>query len=424
MTDSAVRVLFLTPSWPLGGVFGGQIRALHVARALRHVGAVRVVIVSSDAPDLEAQRATEREFVVLPPVQCHPAPNLSLAQKAQWALNPRYLNVHGSAASMPDRERIVRYCAEADLVWVHNARTPNVLQQWAWPKGHVDLDDIPSTYLRTLARHAESPSARLKTRAAELLFRRRECTFARRFVTLSVCSQEDRSYLGGGNRIHVIPNGFALPEMAPQRRLERPRIGFIGLGSFEPNKEGLRWFLRESWPSVLQELPDARFRLVGRGNDAIELHMHRNVDVLGEVRDPAPEIATWAAMVVPVRLGGGTRVKIAEAFSRKCPVVSTSVGAFGYEVHDRRHLRIADTPREVAEACVQMLRNPAEAGALAERAFELLLRSGRGTQSRRESGRRPKRAFGRAALGGDAERRETAAPMMSRSVDLVAQPPR
>ena len=63
-----------------------------------------------------------------------------------------------------------------------------------------------------------------------------------------------------------------------------------------------------------------------------------DVDALGYVADAASEMATWSAMIIPVRLGGGTRVKIADAFSRKCPVVSTRLGAYGYDVQTGREL--------------------------------------------------------------------------------------
>jgi glycosyltransferase involved in cell wall biosynthesis len=99
------------------------------------------------------------------------------------------------------------------------------------------------------------------------------------------------------------------------------------------------------------------------------------VDILGELPDAASEIATWAGMVVPIRLGGGTRIKIAEAFSRKCPVVSTSLGAYGYDVQDREHLRIADAPAAFADACVDVVLNPAESAKLADRAFDKYLQN-------------------------------------------------
>jgi glycosyltransferase involved in cell wall biosynthesis len=99
-----------------------------------------------------------------------------------------------------------------------------------------------------------------------------------------------------------------------------------------------------------------------------------DIDALGFVADPVEEIATWSMMVVPVRIGAGTRVKIAQAFSRKCPVISTSNGAYGYEVESGRELLLADRPQDFADACVSLIREPAKGAALAECAWQRFLR--------------------------------------------------
>ena len=80
-------------------------------------------------------------------------------------------------------------------------------------------------------------------------------------------------------------------------------------------------------------------------------------------------------MVIPIRLGAGTRVKIADAFSRKCPVVSTRLGAYGYEVEDGRELRMVDDndAGAFASACVALIRDREGAEAMAERAYEAFL---------------------------------------------------
>jgi glycosyltransferase involved in cell wall biosynthesis len=80
-------------------------------------------------------------------------------------------------------------------------------------------------------------------------------------------------------------------------------------------------------------------------------------------------------MVIPLRHGAGTRVKIADAFSRKCPVVSTRLGAFGYEVQHRQELLLADAPAEFAAACISLIKEPASGATMAERAFAAFLKN-------------------------------------------------
>jgi glycosyltransferase involved in cell wall biosynthesis len=341
---------------------------------LKEVGNVTVAVVTCDSDDIKAQQRTSEEFELLPMICPQVSPNRGTIHKLRWALDPHYLNLHGIYASPADRDRIVSNLAQYDLVWILNSRTPNILQQWRWSHSHLDVDDVPSTYLRTVSCNASSLQQRLRARIDSLLLKRRELLFKHRFTTLSVCSEVDRQYLGGGNRIHVIPNGFERPQSDPvSSPANPPRIGFIGLCSYFPNIEGVRWFLRDVWPRIRKAVPGIRFRLVGKHSDRILNSQAADVDVLGWIADPSAEIAGWSAMVIPIRLGGGTRVKVADAFSRKCPVVSTSFGAFGYEVKHERELLLADSPDDFAAACISLLRDPKGAAQMADWAYRTFL---------------------------------------------------
>jgi glycosyltransferase involved in cell wall biosynthesis len=371
------RILYLCSSWPLGRAFGGQLRALQVARALQQMGEVTVAVVSSDAKDIEAESRTGAEFALETPILPQIRPNQSISEKLRWALDSKYLNVHGVMAAASDRERLIASFEKYDLIWVLNARTPNILQRWRWPNAHLDIDDLPSTYARGERRNGASMARRWKASAQSFIARRRELLFRERFTTLSVCSEADRNYLGGGDGIHVIPNGFERPAQEPVRdpSTNPPRIGFMGLYSYAPNLEGVRWFLLNCWPAIRREVPGIRLRLAGKDTDGALRPNEPDVDVLGWLADAASEIATWSAMIIPIRLGGGTRVKIADAFSRKCPVVSTRLGAFGYNVESGRELLLVDDnePQGFASACISLIRDPVSANAMAERAFHAFL---------------------------------------------------
>jgi glycosyltransferase involved in cell wall biosynthesis len=346
-------------------------RALQLARALRTMGDVSVLTVGSDAADQQARTRTQVEFSTLDPMVPEICLNRGIFKRARWALDSRYLNVHGLGVPAEARNRIAALLPEYDLVWVMNSRTPNILQQWSWPNAHLDIDDVPSTYHRAVAKNGANPRQRWKAKLLQYLMKRRELRWQERFVTLSVCSNEDRRYLRGGDEMHVIPNGFERPAEEPVRApaIEPPRIGFIGLYTYEPNRDGVQWFLKHCWPAVREALPGVRFRIIGKGTDSEDGLKGPDVDALGFVDDPAAEIATWSAMVIPIRFGGGTRIKIADAFSRKCPVVSTELGAFGYGAQDGKQLRLADTPDRFAASCVELVKERGAADAMAERAW-------------------------------------------------------
>jgi glycosyltransferase involved in cell wall biosynthesis len=370
------KILYIVSSWPDANGFGGQLRAAHIGRSLAKVGSVTLLYVGSEAGDNAAQSLAKRDFSVLQPIQPATSPASGFASRLKWALSKRFMNLHGYVATDADQRRLSALLPQFDLVWVLNSRTPNIVHQWLWPRSHLDLDDIPSTYLRSVAASVASPLAWIKARLQQIVLARREHHFFDRFSTLSVCSTADRDYLGSSDRIHIIPNGFKRPDIEPKRALDpsQARVGFIGLYSYPPNREGMRWFLEHCWPGIQNEIPGVRLRLVGKDTDGSLRPMASDVDALGWVADPATEIATWSVMIVPIRVGGGTRIKLAEAFSRKCPTVSTSLGAFGYEVSHGRELLIADDPKDFTNACVDLIRHPARGAALSACAWSAFLK--------------------------------------------------
>lgn len=372
MSGRRPRILFLTSSWPHGGNFGGQIRSLNLARALRGVGDVTVSVIGSAADDREARRMTEDEFPVAHAILGNRTPNRTIATKVRRAFDVRFLDVHGYTASQIDQARLRDAFSQYELIWLLNSRTANIAGVWKWPHAHLDIDDVPSTYERSARLSSSRRLVRWKLRLNEALLKRREVLLGERFTTLSVCSEADKRYLGGDDRMHVIPNGYDAPAL-PHRRnaVGLFRIGFIGLYSYLPNQRGVEWFVSQIWPRIKSACPQARLRLVGRGSDAASLPPATDIDKLGFLTDATEEIATWSLMIVPVREGGGTRIKIAEGFGRRCPVVSTRLGAFGYEVVDRLHLRLADSASDFAAACAEILADPDGARDMADRAFDL-----------------------------------------------------
>ncbi|WP_414661869.1 glycosyltransferase family 4 protein [Horticoccus sp. 23ND18S-11] len=371
-----MRILFISPSWPGGTAFGGQIRATHIARALQQIGSVSVLMVSEDWNEPESRKKCAEEFRVLPPVCPKPSLNRGLDTRLRRAFDPRFLDLHGMCIEEADRERILTESRRHDFTWIIHSRTPSIIGEWNWPKTHLDIDDIPSTYLQTVSSTSRSKTTRLKTAFQAKLMKRRELTWVHRFTTLSVCSEPDRTYLGKPETLHVIPNGFTKPQSQPVRSPTRNpfRIGFIGLFSYTPNREGVQWFIRECWSAIRASCPNVRLRLVGRGSDVADYAATPGVEPLGWIADPESEISTWSAMVIPIRSGGGTRIKIAEAFSRRCPVVSTSVGAYGYQVTTGEELLIADTPNNFAQACISLLSGESLGNKVAENAWQRFVR--------------------------------------------------
>jgi glycosyltransferase involved in cell wall biosynthesis len=191
----------------------------------------------------------------------------------------------------------------------------------------------------------------------------------RAFDRVLVVSAEDRAALrriAPASEPRVVPNGVDAAHYAPgavaAQPFPGPAIVFTGTLDYRPNIDAVQWFVREVLPIIRAGRPDARFVLVGRAaTPALRaLHDGAAVEVVGEVADVRPYIAGAAVYAVPMRIGGGSRLKLLEALAAGAPVVSTSMGAEGVEglAHERQ-LLIADRPAAFAAAALRLIADPA-----------------------------------------------------------------
>lgn len=370
--SNRLRILYLAPCRPEGLAFGTQLRALHVARVLREVGDVHFVV--TGFPDEDRPGAGNGEFPVDRFLPLEPVPARPAVERVRCWIDPRFINITGHRVGPGDRDWLERHMDGFDLVWLHHLKNANRFERWAWPKSVLDIDDVPSTYLRTQARNAPGAGRRLHAWLRMQVARRREGQLGRRFGVLAVCSEADRRHLALRAPVHVIPNGFDAPERPFRRRpVAPPRIGFIGVFNYEPNREGVRWFAEHCWPRIRRVRPDAELRLIGRHTDGEGKPAGEGIRGLGWLEDAGDEMAGWSLMIVPVRLGAGTRVKIAEGFSKRIPMVATPLGAFGYDVASGRELWMADNAEDFAGACLRVLDDPDGAEQMAERGWRRFL---------------------------------------------------
>lgn len=149
---------------------------------------------------------------------------------------------------------------------------------------------------------------------------------------------------------------------------DTPGLVFTGSMDWRPNQDSVEYFVREILPLVKNTHPDIKTVLVGRNPPAkiLELGKYDGVTVTGTVDDVRPYIKRANVFIVPLRIGGGSRLKILEAMAMKKPVVSTSVGAEGLDVTDGRELLIADTPEQFAEQIDMLLSDHGKARRLGE----------------------------------------------------------
>jgi glycosyltransferase involved in cell wall biosynthesis len=374
MSRRALRILFVTAVYPHAPEYGAQQRVLNICRLLSQIGKVSIAMVATEPIDQNGLAKTSNEFDIAHVALIQTTPLANLAERIRFELDPDCMNTYFTSIREADREILLKLIDDHDLVWVHTLRTANECRIYKWPHTVLDIDDIPSRVYRSKTQIDSTIIRKLLDYRMVLTWRRRERRVARRFDVTVVCSQSDRHYLGNIRRGHVIPNGYVLPKEQPNRANSvPPRVGFIGWFGGMPNVDGVAWFIQNVWPLVKRRIPEARLRLVGGDSDRDFAKTGQDVDGLGYIADPGSEIATWSAMIVPIRVGGGSRVKIAQAFSRKCPVVSTSLGAFGYDVKNGEEILIADDPQSFSAACIKLIQDAQFGTTIAENAWRKFL---------------------------------------------------
>lgn len=186
---------------------------------------------------------------------------------------------------------------------------------------------------------------------------------ARRFHHIIAVSEHDRRLMSewtDSARITVVPTGVDLQQYRASvaSRVTEPLVLFVGAMDWEPNIDAVEYFCREIWPSIQAKVPATQFRIVGRDPvRRVRRLASSSVEVTGAVPSIVDHLRQSTVVVVPLRVGGGTRLKIYEAMAAGKAVVSTTVGAEGLDVHHDQDILLADDPRAFATAVTVLLQD-------------------------------------------------------------------
>lgn len=204
--------------------------------------------------------------------------------------------------------------------------------------------------------------------------RRLERESTRRYRHHLLCSEGDAALLAGrygSLDTGAIPSGFAPEDFHPSDpplARDPTRLLFLGSMDYGPNVDGTVWFVREVLPLIRAERPEVRLDIVGANPvPAVQALAGPAVKIHGRVAEVASYLEQSAAMLVPLRIGGGTRLKIVEALAMNTPVVSTTIGAEGLGLVHGEHLQLADEAASFAHATLELLANPSAAADLGRR---------------------------------------------------------
>jgi glycosyltransferase involved in cell wall biosynthesis len=367
-----LNILYVTTALLSPPYAGCMQRTFNIARQLKRCGRVTLLAVSRcfDPDSVALCRAEFERFeqITLRSYSDFPAP---------WGEIIRKVHMHwpsqcGIRAGRSDQVRFETWVNQHDLVWFHTlgAQTPFLLTP---PKNAViDLDDLNHCKYELSSHHQPTLRFRLSAKVQARKWKTLEQKALDKYTAVVVCSDQDKQFLGSSDKIGIVPNGFNPPLVVPQWKSPNScRLGFIGLLTYGPNRDGLIWFRDKVWPQIRSQKPEMKLRIVGRLPLEKDYVAADGFEYLGYVDDPTEEMQSWSAMIVPIPYGGGTRIKILDAFSKKCPIVSTTIGAHGIQVVHKKNILLADDPGEFARQCLSLSNAPERGKQLAEEGWKL-----------------------------------------------------
>jgi polysaccharide biosynthesis protein PslH len=240
----------------------------------------------------------------------------------------------------------------------------------------LNTHNVEYVILRRYARMEKNPVKKYYALAESKLMHLAERKACRQIAGAMVCSGLDREIfqqLRPDLPVSVVPNVVDTDSIRPEnpeRIAENsPVLLFQGVMDWYPNRDAVKFFTQRIFPAIRAEYPAVRFIVAGRNppNDFVAgFRSAPNIEFTGTVPDMRPYLASATVIVVPLRLGGGTRIKILEACAAGKPVVSTSIGAEGLDLEPRTEIIVADDPADFARSVVSLLHEPAKCAALAK----------------------------------------------------------
>lgn len=208
-------------------------------------------------------------------------------------------------------------------------------------------------------------------------YERRVCRAVRRVIAVSPADAEAMEKMFGLENVPYVPTGVDVESLVPPATPPPPAYDLVFVGSMDwmPNIDSMERFVREILPLIRREKPDCSLAIVGRTPPRSIQQLAQEdplITVTGTVDDVRPYLWSSRVSIVPLRIGGGTRLKIYEAMAARVPIVSTAIGAEGLDIHPPHDIRIADSPEDFAAECLALLNDSAARAKMASTAFDLV----------------------------------------------------
>jgi glycosyltransferase involved in cell wall biosynthesis len=370
------RLLFVSPRFLFPTDSGGKIRTVQVLRGMKG-GDFKITLVSPAPPHAEVTFAAELESVG----DCFRAWPQPRRGAAFSLTRMRHLLSELPVPVRTDRSAVGRSTVRAELDDNPDVAVFDFPHSVVLAPAHLGVPAVLFTHnieAEIFRRHTQVARGFLQ-RAVWLNQLRKMQAFERqtlrRFDAVVAVSDRDREYFEQEYRarnVSVIRTGVDLDYFGYSSPMEGKGVVFTGSMDWLANIDGIQFLMDEIWPTIRERASDTKMTVVGRNPPASLLQRARRFgstwEFSGFVDDVRPYVRGAAVFAIPLRVGGGTRIKVFEAMAMGCPVVSTSIGVEGLDLEGGRHYLRADSPKDFAAAVVSLLQDGAKRVRLAEEA--------------------------------------------------------
>jgi sugar transferase (PEP-CTERM/EpsH1 system associated) len=353
-----LRLLQVAPRvpWPLDT--GAKLRNYHLARVL--AGNIRVTLAAfGDDPSNDQLGETYQRIVTVPRSESYPVGNMlrgAIGRTPLPLLNYTTPEMAGALERLLAEDRF-------DLIQIESIHLMNYLPLLRGASNHplivCDWHNVESDLMQQYAERERNVARRTYARRTARLMSEAEARALKEFDAHIAVSEVDRKRLQSINsdaETFVIENGVDAAHYADEQSATKNRIVFVGSMDYHANIEGATNFARTVWPVIQQKQSNLRFTIVGRNPPAevTDLSSIAGIEVTGSVADVRPYYREALAAVVPLNVGGGSRLKILEAMAAGVPVVSTRLGAEGLDVSDDENILLAESSAQLANGILKV----------------------------------------------------------------------
>ena len=362
-----MRILYITYELPYFTGGGMPIRDYHLIRNLSKTNQITVVAYDYDDPEMSQKKKQAMKPFCERVISIPPNRGVKNRWEARWRtivsiVDPMPWPARAlTTRRMHDTIRDLLKNTRFDIVQVNHVEMGGLLGYADKMKKVIGIEAITPKLERSYALQ-KKPLARLSYYSAVKQFPKYERGIYQKADLCTMASETEKETvlsLYPKAKVSVIPNGvdtsfFPFEKDDHKNIVELPLL-FIGSMAYQPNEDAILFFLNQVWPELCPKYPQIKLNIIGRDpTPAVQKLAGDSVQVSGWVDDVRPYFNNSSVLIVPLRSGGGTRLKILEAMACGLPVVSTRIGAEGLDITDGENILLADEVDDFAEAILRL----------------------------------------------------------------------